>query len=81
MMYDSSKLPYRESRLKKVYDADGNVIFNRNENSEVGVKNTTEIKSNNSDEIYDIMGRRIDRVLPGSVYILNGKKFIGRQSN
>ena len=78
MMYDSSKLPYRESRLEKVYDAGGNVIFNRTENSEVGVKVTTEIKPNNSDEIYDIMGRRIDRALPGSVYIRDGKKFVGR---
>ena len=32
----------------------------------------------NEDTIYDVMGRRVDATVPGSVYIRGGKKFVAR---
>jgi len=43
----------------------------------VGVS-LTEADPSESGIIYDMMGRRVERVLPGSVYVRDGKKFVGK---
>ena len=66
--------------FNNLYDLDGNIIYKgadiRIDTGGTAVTSSQADKS--SDIYYDIMGRRIDRVLPGSVYIRDGKKFIGR---
>ncbi|MDE6297103.1 MAG: hypothetical protein K2L89_04580, partial [Muribaculaceae bacterium] len=46
-------------------------------------KKTSEVKElsdapNNISKTYDLYGREVKTILPGSVYIRNGKKFVGR---
>jgi len=49
--------------------------FARGQNSVEGVYDSVTGKSG---AIYDLMGRRVERVLPGSVYVRDGRKFIGK---
>ncbi len=77
MMYDNSYSPWKESWLKSVRKSDGTVIYG--DDSPVGIELTkAEYANNESGAIYDLMGRRVERVLPGSVYVRDGKKFVGK---
>ena len=77
MFQDESYLPDDGSALSYVYDSEGNVIYSP-WSSTVGMDNITDTSKSQSGEIYDLMGRRVERVQPGSVYIRDGKKFVGR---
>ncbi len=69
--------PGYQSILECVYDADGEVIYGHD--SPVGVKLAgADTESKQSGVIYDLMGRRVDSPQPGSVYVRDGKKFVGR---
>lgn len=66
--------------FNNLYDLDGNIIY---KGADIridtgGTAVTSSQADKKSDIYYDIMGHRIDRVLPGSVYISDGKKFVGR---
>lgn len=47
------------------------------ESSVTEIKNPW-IKEYQTKQRYDLNGQRVDRPIPGTVYILNGKRFIGR---
>lgn len=49
--------------------------FSRGQDS---IESVHDSETTNTNLIYDLMGRRVDRVLPGSVYIRDGKKFVGK---
>ena len=51
--------------------------FARGQNSVEGVFDS-ETETVKSGATYDLMGRRVERVLPGSVYVRDGKKFVGK---
>jgi opacity protein-like surface antigen len=69
--------PGFQSSLVRVYNSDGTVIYG--DDSPVGIELTkAEYANNESGAIYDLMGRRVERVLPGSVYVRDGKKFVGK---
>ncbi len=80
MFQDESYLPDDGSTLSNVYDSDGNVVYSYYPWSPptVGIDNINVTPESQSGEIYDLMGRRVERVLPGSVYVRDGKKFVGK---
>jgi len=77
MFQDESYLPDDGSFLSCVYDSEGKIIYPM---SHVGIDNITDTQDSapQSGVIYDLMGRRVERVQPGSVYVRDGKKFVGR---
>jgi len=77
MFHDNSYLPEYNTGLNYVYDSEGKIIF---PTSHVGIDNITDTQDSapQSGVIYDLMGRRVERVQPGSVYVRDGKKFVGR---
>ena len=77
-MADNSWYAGIQSRLERVYDGDGNVIYDTNHYSFVGVDDVVSSQKPKYGAIYDLMGRRVERVLPGSVYVRDGKKFVGK---
>jgi len=78
MYHDNSYLPEFNSRLNYVYDNEGNVIYFSQYSSPAGVDNIANTTNPQSGVIYDLMGRRVERVQPGSVYVRDGRKFVGR---
>ncbi len=77
MRYDNSYSPNKESWLKSVRNAEGTVIYG--DDSPVGVELAgADTESKQSGVIHDLMGRRVERVLQGSVYVRDGKKFVGK---
>jgi len=77
MAYDNSYCPREESHLRSVRNSDGEVIYGAD--APVGVDLTiTDWCNTESGAIYDLMGRRVEHVLPGSVYVRDGKKFVGK---
>ncbi len=77
MFQDESYLPDDGSFLSCVYDREGKIIY---PTSPVGVDNITDTATATpqSGVIYDLMGRRVERVQPGAVYVRDGKKFVGK---
>lgn len=70
------------SWFNNYYDLEGNVLypgFNARPPAESGIGQVTDTEiDNGASAVYDMMGRRVTRTLPGSVYITNGRKFIAR---
>lgn len=66
--------------FNNLYDTDGNVLYPGLGISYGEASGISHIHapSENSLVTYDLMGQRVDRLLPGSIYIRNGKKFIAR---
>jgi len=67
--------------FNNLYDLDGNVIY-KGADIRIGSNGVNAVASDSetgkSDAIYDLMGHSVKRVLPGSVYIRYGKKFVGK---
>lgn len=67
--------------FNNLYDLDGNVIY-KGADIRIGSNGVNAVASDSgtgkSDKIYDLMGRRMERVLHGSVYVRDGKKFVGK---
>lgn len=75
-MPNNSYAPCDGSMLKCVYSTwDDRPIYGSMPT--VGVS-LTEADAPGSGIIYDLMGRRVERVMPGSVYVRDGKKFVGK---
>lgn len=70
------------SRFNYYYDEAGNILYAGKgvENPIVsGVDELTDIVSDDAEApVYDLMGCPVTKILPGSVYIRNGRKFIGK---
>jgi len=79
-MADNRWNPGVQSYLERVYDGNGNVIYIREDSMFVGVDNITDTPTliPQTGVVYDLMGRRVERVQPGSVYVRDGRKFVGR---
>lgn len=79
-MADNRWEPGVQSRLERVYDGNGNVIYIREGSFFVGIDNITDTATAapQSGVIYDLMGRRVERVQPGTVYVRDGRKFVGK---
>lgn len=76
---DTSLRPGNTSTLNRVYDSDNNIIFGKEDFIDVSIINDiTNDRNFSGSKIYDIMGREVKQLLPGDIYIQNGKKFIGK---
>ena len=71
--------PDIDSYLKCVYNGEGKLIYGEEVKLADGVNDIITDKADDADApVYDLMGRRVTNPLPGSVYIRDGRKFIGR---
>ncbi|MBD5387423.1 hypothetical protein HDR70_06025 [bacterium] len=61
--------------LLSVEDEQGNVIYDANP---FASSPELEMDTNQSNQLIDLHGREISNPLPGSIYILNGKKIVGK---
>ena len=62
------------SYLYSVYDTDGTIIYG----TPSGISSPEYKTVSRDNQIYDLYGREISNPLPGSIYIRNGKKIVGK---
>lgn len=64
--------------INNIHEKDGSILFKGRDFQ--GFSGVTEVCQDRSTDsiIYDLYGHEVKTVLPGSVYICNGKKFIGK---
>jgi hypothetical protein len=72
---DNSRCPIDFSWLRSVRNSAGEIIYGQE--SPAAISEVMAERQSESD-IYDVMGRRVDSTVPGSVYIRGGKKFVAR---
>lgn len=71
--------PEVDSYLKCVYNGEGMLIYGEEVKLADGVNDIITDKTDDTEApVYDLMGRRVTNPLPGSVYIRNGRKYIGK---
>ena len=64
--------------LNNVYDQSGKILF-KGQNIEEPTSGIKEIGNNGkNNQIYDLFGLKVSNTLPGSIYIRDGKKFVGK---
>lgn len=73
---NSYEQPHQHSVLVSVFDSDGTVLYGTP--SSVGNIAGDTVAGMRENIIYDVMGRRVDTTVPGSVYIRGGKKFVAK---
>lgn len=67
----------RNLKLQCIYKKYGTVLYGSAPMS--GARVVLDESGNcDSGVIYDLMGRRAERVVPGSVYVRDGRKFVGK---
>lgn len=64
--------------FNKVTDLDNNTIFELSMLEQSGYIESIDSHQYHKSEIYDIHGRNVQSVVPGSIYIQNGNKFVAR---
>ena len=75
----SNSVPEEDSYLQCVYNGEGKLIYGQEVKLADGVNDIITDKADPAEApVYDLMGRRVTNPLPGSVYIRNGRKFIGK---
>ena len=75
----SDSVPEIDSYLQCVYNGEGKLIYGEEVKLADGVNDIITDKADDTEaQVYDLMGRRVTNPLPGSVYIRNGRKFIGK---
>ena len=42
-----------------------------------GIREVEDIKMSENNPIFNLQGQRVNKLIPGSIYIQGGKKFIG----
>lgn len=72
---DNGLLPGQGSSLVRVYGSDGKLVYGKNPGAGMSVVGSDELSD---DTTYDVLGRRVDTTIPGSIYIRGGKKFVAR---
>lgn len=73
-IYLTSSMYNPRTTLYAVYDTNGTIIYG----TPASIPSCGEDESSKSHIIFDLHGREITTPLPGSIYIRNGKKFVGR---
>ena len=75
----SDSVPEIDSYLKCVYNGEGKLIYGEEVKLADGVNDIITDKADDTEaQVYDLMGRRVTNPLPGSVYVRNGRKFVGK---
>ncbi len=66
--------------FNNLYDRDGNVVYKGADIrvETVGVKTVLSESESEIGHIYDLIGGRVDSPQPGTVYVRDGRKFVGR---
>lgn len=68
--------PFGNATLNRVTDLDGNIIFTPKMLGDSGIDDIRADQELKDNQIYNLMGLPVSNPQPGTIYILNGKKYI-----